>query len=112
MLVASGHEMEAIEIQGGRPRRMREGLATKHVQHGRFGWQLAKGQRLTARIDADLESDQRLPILVIDGKELSWSQVGHMLMTFEGFTVDMLVRDTIEVVGGPLLEEAKAKTES
>jgi hypothetical protein len=36
-------------------RRMREGLAAKHVQHGQVGWQLAKGQRLTARIEADLE---------------------------------------------------------
>jgi hypothetical protein len=28
-----------------------------------------------------------------------------MLMTYEGFTVDLRIRDTIEVVGGPLLDE-------
>jgi hypothetical protein len=32
-----------------------------------------------------------------------------MLMSFEGFTVDMAIRDTIEVVGGPLWEETKLK---
>jgi len=28
-----------------------------------------------------------------------------MLMSFEGFTVDLRIRDTIDVVGGPLLGE-------
>jgi hypothetical protein len=28
-----------------------------------------------------------------------------MLMTYEGFTVDLRIRDTIEVVGGPLQDE-------
>jgi hypothetical protein len=46
-----------------------------------------------------------VPIVVIDGKEFSWGEVGRMLMSFEGFNVEMTVHDSIEVVGGPLLEE-------
>ena len=46
-----------------------------------------------------------MPILVIDGKEFCWQEVGRMLMSFEGFTVDLRIRDTIDVVGGPLLDE-------
>jgi hypothetical protein len=131
MLVPTGHEMEAIELQGGEQRgyhfrilgdfsddamalfgklyeRMRAALGRKHVKRGEFGWQI-RDQHLTARIEANLEDDERLPLLVIDGTEFTWSQVGRMLKSFEGFTVDMTIRDTIEVVGGPLLEGSKPK---
>jgi hypothetical protein len=36
-------------------------------------------------------------MIVIDGKPFTWEQVGHMLMTFEGFTLEARIRDTIEV---------------
>ncbi len=41
----------------------------------------------------------RLPLVVIDGKPFTWEQVGHMLMTFEGFTLEAWVNDPIEVLG-------------
>jgi hypothetical protein len=127
-LVGTGHVMDAIEMQEGQPRgylfsvlgdfeadaltlfaqlyeRMRAGLAVRHVQHGDLGWQLTKDDALSGRIEADLEDDLRMPILVIDGKEFRWDEVGRMLMSFEGFTVDLRIRDTIDVVGGPLLDE-------
>ena len=44
-------------------------------------------------------ADARLPLVVIDGKPFTWEQVGHMLMTFEGFTLEARVKDTIEVLG-------------
>jgi hypothetical protein len=120
--------MDAIEIQGGEPRgyrfsilgdfeaealtlfeqlyqRMRAALAVRHVEHGDLGWQLTKDDTLSGRIEADLEDDLRMPILVIDGKEFRWEEVGRMLMSFEGFTVELRIRDTIDVVGGPLLDE-------
>ena len=58
-----------------------------------------------SRIEADVEDDLHMPILVIDGKEFRWEEVGRMLMSFEGFTVELRIRDTIDVVGGPLLDE-------
>jgi hypothetical protein len=127
-LVATGHVMDAIEIQEGEPRgyrfsvlgdfdddaltlfaqlyeRMRAGLSVRHVEHGDLGWQITKGDTVSGRIEADLEDDLRMPILVIDGKELRWEEVGRMLMSYEGFTVDLRIRDTIDVVGCPLLGE-------
>ena len=56
-------------------------------------------------LEADLESDLRLPIVTIDGRGFGWQQLGHMLMTFEGFNLELRVRHRIEVVGGPLLDE-------
>jgi hypothetical protein len=57
------------------------------VHRTEFGWQLTERHRLVGRIEWDPDSDVRLP-LVIDGKAFTWEQVGHMLMTFEGFTLE------------------------
>lgn len=43
--------------------------------------------------------------MVIDGREFSWEELGQILMSYEGFTLDLRVRDNIEVVGGPLLDD-------
>ena len=36
---------------------------------------------------------ERLPILVIDGREISWTEFGQMLMTFEGFQFTPKIAD-------------------
>jgi hypothetical protein len=78
---------------------MRDAVATRDVRRSELGWQLTSDQRLVGRIEWDPESEARLPLVVIDGKAFSWEQVGHMLMTFEGFTLEARVKDTIELVG-------------
>ena len=122
ILVPTGHEMEALETiddphEGYRfailgdfeadpwelfrrlYAKMRAEIATRHVERAEFGWQLTADQRLLGRIEWDPNSDARLPLVVIDGKPFTWEQVGHMLMTFEGFTLEARVKDTIEVLG-------------
>jgi hypothetical protein len=124
MLVPTGHEIEALEITDDERAgyrfavlgdfeadawelfqllyaKMRREVATRHVHRTEFGWQLTSDQRLVGRIEWDPDSDVRLPLVVIDGKAFTWEQVGHMLMTFEGFTVEARIKDTIEVAGEP-----------
>lgn len=120
MLVPTGHEMEAREIvaEGHAGYRfavlgdlesdawtlfqllyatIRREMAIRHVQHTEFGWQLTSDQRLVGRIEWDTQSDGRLPLIIIDGKTFTWDQVGRMLMTFEGFTLDAQIMDTIKI---------------
>jgi hypothetical protein len=122
ILVPTGHELEAVEkTDDDRPgyrfavlgdfdadpwelfQRLlatrRDAVAMRHVRRSELGWQLTSDQRLVGRIEWDPESEARLPLVVIDGKAFSWEQVGHMLMTFEGFTLEARVKDTIELVG-------------
>ena len=124
MLVATGHEMEALEITNDEQpgygfrvlgehetdawelfRRlyanMRGEMARRHVERTEFGWQLTSDQRLVGRIEWDSDTNGALPLTGIDGKPFTWEQVGRMLMTFEGFTLDARVKDTIDLVGGP-----------
>jgi hypothetical protein len=122
ILVPTGHELEAVEkTETDRPgyrfavlgdfeadpwelfqrlfASIRDAVSMRHVRRSEFGWQLTSDHRLVGRIEWDPESETRLPLVVIDGKAFSWEEVGHMLMTFEGFTLEARVTDTIELVG-------------
>ena len=124
MLVPTGHEIEVLETTEDAPvgyrfavlgdfeadasdlfqllyATMRREIATRHVHRTEYGWQLTSDQRLVGRIEWDPDSDARLPLVVIDGKAFTWEQVGHMLMTFEGFTLDARIKDTIKMAGDP-----------
>lgn len=127
-LAPTGHVVEAFEVEDGHPRgyrfavlggfeadalslfalvyeKIQKALARKQVRRGEFGWQLELEQPVTGRIEHDPESDLRLPMVTIDGREFRWDQLGHMVMTFEGFDLELRVRNSIDVVGGPLLNE-------
>lgn len=128
-LCATGHVMEALEVREGEVRgysfavlgdfevdamalfgelyeRMRQGLAARHVRRGDLGWQLTEGDRLSGRIEWDDARDGEVPCLVVDGKTFTWDQVGRMLMAYEGFFVEMKIRDHIEIVDDRLLGDA------
>ncbi len=45
------------------------------------------------RITWDENEDGRLPMLVIDGKEISWDRFGRMVMGFEGWQFRFEIRD-------------------
>jgi hypothetical protein len=44
----------------------------------------------------DDAEDGRLPLLVIDGREITWEEFGRMLMTFEGFQFKLNIGDKSE----------------
>ena len=128
MLVGTGHAMYAREVRNRDARggyrfeilgdleadaqdlfkllreRIRQGLSVRHVQQTEHGWQLTPAHRLSGVIEWDPETDGALPLLIVDGRTFTWDQIGRMLMTFEGFTLNAIVEDTIEVVGGPLAD--------
>ena len=66
--------------------RMRRELQRRHIEPGDLTrYQITNGNTLRGRITWDDDTNGEVPCLVIDGKELSWHEVGRMLMTFEGF---------------------------
>jgi hypothetical protein len=85
--------------------RIQRELSVRHVERGERGWQITDARHLVGRIVWDPDRGGEAPMLVIDGRPFTWNEVGRMLMAFEGFTLRAFVSDTIEVVGGPLLEE-------
>jgi hypothetical protein len=78
--------------------RMRRALAQSHLEKDpRFGLSI-KDMQVRGRITCDLDADERLPLLVIDGREISWEQFGRMLMTFEGWQFKLEIKDRSEEV--------------
>ena len=96
-----GHpEDDLLALLGRLIEKMRRGLSVKHLDDdgGQFGLQIADLQIVRGRIECDLDDDDRMPLLVIDGKEITWQEMGRMLMTFEGWQFKLEIRDRSEEV--------------
>jgi hypothetical protein len=79
--------------------RMRRALGRAHIEETVHGPQVARsaeGWVVRGQIAWDDEENGRVPRLVIDGKGYSWDELGHMVMSFEGFRLKMEVYDRSE----------------
>ncbi len=89
-------EEEPLELFRKLYERMKRALARKFLERGEFGRQIGEEQVVQARITSDPEEGGRVPMLVIDGEEVSWEDLGRMLMTFEGFQFQLEIYDRTE----------------
>lgn len=97
-----GEPEEDRFIQLGRlVARIRSTLAAKYLEDSKYGLQV-KGMEVKGKIEADMSDPTdlygatQLPMLVIDGREVSWEQFGEMLMSFEGFQFKLQIIDKSE----------------
>ena len=88
---------EPLLLLGSLIDRMRRTLSVKHLVHSEQGTQIAD-QTVCGRIEWDESEDGRVPLLVIDGQEVSWDEFGRMLMSFEGWQFRVAIRDRSEEV--------------
>ena len=77
--------------------RMRRSLSVRYLESGEDSARIAD-QTVRGRIDWDPSGDGRTPLLVIDGREVSWDEFGRMLMSFEGWQFRLAIRDRSEEV--------------
>lgn len=75
--------------------KIRRALEIKHLSHDTLGLHVAD-RIVRARIAWDRDEDGRVPLLVIDGQEITWEQFGQMLMTFEGWQFKLEIYDKSE----------------
>jgi hypothetical protein len=73
--------------------KIRRALSTKHLVDGQFGLQIADDRVVRGKIEWDVDQDGRVPLLVIDGREITWDEMGRMLMSFEGWQFKLTVAD-------------------
>jgi hypothetical protein len=88
---------ETLSLLGRLIERMRRSLSIKHLVRGEHGTQIAD-QTVCGRIEWDESEDGRVPLLVIDGQEVSWDEFGRMLMSFEGWQFRVAIGDRSEEV--------------
>ena len=79
--------------------RMRRALSRRHLEHdeGSAGLRIADFL-VRGRIDWDESEDGHLPLLVIDGREVTWEQFGQMLMSYEGWQFKLEIKDPSDEV--------------
>ncbi|WP_031358042.1 DUF7713 domain-containing protein [Caballeronia sordidicola] len=72
--------------------KMRRSLAVIHIRDTDLGLQIID-DTVRGRIEWDGSDDSRMPCVVIDGRRVEWDELGHMLMTFEGWQFKLEVHD-------------------
>jgi hypothetical protein len=77
--------------------KMRRALSSKHLKHDGLGLHIAD-QTVRGRIEWDDASAGQVPLLVIDGREITWEELGRMLMSFEGWQFKLEIRDPSEEI--------------
>ncbi len=78
-------EDDLFALLGRMVEKIRRALSVKYLtEDPRYGLQIAD-QLVQGHIESDPSFDERTPLLVIDGKEVTWEELGKMLMTFEGW---------------------------
>ena len=85
-------EDDLLALLGRLVERIRRALSTKYLANGELGLQIAE-QVVRGRIEWDDAHNGRVPILVIDGREITWEEFGRMLMSFEGWQFQLNIRD-------------------
>jgi hypothetical protein len=76
--------------------KMRRALSIKHIEDGELGLQIADHQIVRGLVEWDDASDGRVPLLLIDGRKITWEEFGRMLMSFEGWQFKLEMRDISE----------------
>lgn len=117
-LFGSGVALDAFELRDGQPggyqfqiigdpqddllvlfgqlvERVRRALSAKHLTNGSRGLQIAD-RSVRGNIEWDDDHNGRLPILIIDGREVKWDEFGRMLMSFEGWHFRLNILDKSE----------------
>jgi hypothetical protein len=90
-------EVDLFALMGRLVERMRRLLASCHLEED-HGLLHIKDLLARGRIEWDENEDGRVPLIVIDGREIPWEDFGRMLMTFEGWQFKLEIRDKSEEI--------------
>ena len=96
--VIGGPEDDLLALLGQLLQKMRRALAIKHVKSGEYGLQIVEPHVVRGSIQWDEAWEGQVPMLIVDGREISWEQFGHMLMPYEGWQFKLEIRDMSEEV--------------
>lgn len=77
--------------------KMRRTLSIKHITDDKLGLQIVD-KTVRGRIEWDDAEDGRVPVVAVDGREISWDEFGEMLMGFEGWQFKLEIIDPSDEV--------------
>jgi hypothetical protein len=86
---------EPLQLLGSLIERMRRSLSVRYLVRDEDSARIAD-QTVCGRIEWDASGEGRVPLLAIDGRDVSWDEFGRMLMSFEGWQFRVEIRDRSE----------------
>lgn len=81
-------ECDVFALLGQLVEKIKRGLDVKYLTVDANGPQIA-ASTVVGRFGWDESENGEIPLVVIDGQEMSWADFGRMLMAFEGFQFRM-----------------------
>ena len=91
--VIGDEEDDLLELLARLVTKMRRGLAHSHLEEGAHGLQISDPGIVRARIQSDPEGETDMPVVVIDGRNISWDEFGRMVATYMGFQFKLELHD-------------------
>ena len=85
-------EDDLFTLLGRLIQKIRRTLSIKHLEDDGIGLHIAD-RTARGRIEWDASQDGHVPLIVVDGREISWEEFGRMLMTFEGWQIKLEILD-------------------
>jgi hypothetical protein len=91
-------DADLLALLGRLIEKIRRGISVKYIEETEHGPQIVDSPgaktSIQGMIDCDLDClNDRVPRLVIDGRDITWAELGHMLMTFEGWQFKLEIFD-------------------
>ena len=82
------HDADPGQLLAQLERRVRAEVGHRYLEHDQGRWHVAE-QEIAGRVDY---SEAGPPDVVVDGRRLSWDELGHMVASFRGLVVSSPVR--------------------
>ena len=89
---------EPLELLGSLIGKMRRALALTCLDDTDHWPQVNDRLILRGTVEGDPDEDHRSPQVVIDGREISWDELGRMVAAFEGWQFKLEFRDLSEEI--------------
>jgi hypothetical protein len=89
-------EDDLMTLLGKLIEKMRRALSIKHIEDSELGLQIANHQIVRGLVEWDDASDGRVPLLLIDGRKITWEELGRMLMSYEGWQFKLEMHEISE----------------
>ena len=77
-------EEDQFALLGRMIERIRKALSIKYIKDNGHGVQIAD-MMVCGRFEGDMSQDTYMPNVVVDGQEISWTEFGRMIRSFEGW---------------------------
>lgn len=77
-------EEDQFALLGRMIERIRKALSIKYINDDGHGVQIAD-MMVCGRFEGDMSQDTYMPNVVVDGQEMSWTEFGRMISSFEGW---------------------------